>query len=134
MGAAAPPPEPSLATAPPPTPAAKAGGGLRAGAVLLALVLAFGAAVMIVAAGDIHDTPTLEEIKSGERAVPADREYFDGSESKRNIVTALTYASGVVGGLAVLAALAFAITGRNGRVIWILTAIAIVLAGVALII
>jgi hypothetical protein len=134
MEATSPPPDPGLATAPPPSVQEKAGGGLRAGAVVLALVLAFGAAVMIVAAGDIHDTPTLQEIQSGEREVPADREYFDGSESKRNIVTGLAYASGVVGALAVLACLAFAITGRRGRLIWVLTAIAIVLAGIALII
>jgi hypothetical protein len=107
---------------------------MRALAVLLALVLAFGAAVMIVAASEIADTPTLEEIESGEEPVPADNEYYDGSETSRSISTGLGYASGVIGGLGVLLGIAFAITGRRGRLFAQAAIVAVVLAAIAILI
>ncbi|MEO8092057.1 MAG: hypothetical protein ABI726_05040 [bacterium] len=107
---------------------------MRALAVLLSLVLAFGAAVMIVAAGEISDTPTLEEIESGEKPVPADNTYYDGSATSRSITTALGYASGIIGGIGVVLGFAFAITGRRGRLFAQVALVAIVLAGIALII
>lgn len=130
MEATSPPPEPSLATAPPPSAPAKAGGGLRAGAVLLVLVLLFAGAVMFVAGSDINDTPTLQEVKDG---TPLnDGEYFDGSSTKRSVVTGLLYGAGVFAALAAIAALAFVVTGRRGRIVLVLIAIGIVLAGIAL--
>ena len=112
----------------------KAGIGLRILAVLLALVLAFGAAVMIIAATEVNDTPTTDEVTSGEEPLPSDGEVFDGSEGKRSAVVALFYASGAVAALAFLLGLAFTITGRRGR--WFLYAaiLAILLAGIALVI
>ena len=107
---------------------------MRALAVLLALVLAFGAAVMIVAAGEISDTPTEEEVTSGEEPLPADGEVFDGGETKRSITTVLFYASGVVGAIAVLLGLALAITGRRGRPFATAAIVAVVLAGIGLVI
>ena len=63
---ATPPPPPR----PPPRPRAsgKASGGMRALGVLLALVLAFGAAVMIVASGEIADTPDARGDRGGRAA------------------------------------------------------------------
>ena len=118
--AAPPPPEPCHFYRPGPASAAatyrRCGhrqglGGMRALGILLALVLLFGAAVMIVAAGEISDTPTAEEVTSGEEPLPSDGKVFDGSEGKRSITTALGYASGVVGAIAVILGFAFAITG-----------------------
>ena len=94
---APPPPPPS-----PGTSTEKASGGMRALGIVLALVLLFGAAVMIVAAGEIADTPTAEEVTSGEEQLPSDGKVFDGSEGKRSVTTALMYASGVVGAIAVI--------------------------------
>jgi hypothetical protein len=129
---AQPPPPPP----PPPAPATddgKAGGGLRALAVLMALVLGFGAAVMFVAGSEIADTPTQEQVLTGEEALPSDGEVFDGSEGKRSFVVALLYASGVAAAVGAIAAFAFTITGRRGRPVVALTLLAIVLAGIALI-
>lgn len=107
---------------------------MRALAVVLSLVLAFGAAVMIVASGEISDTPTLEEIESGEEPIPADNEYYDGSATSRSISTALGYASGIVGGIGVLLGIAFAITGRRGRLFAQAAIVAVVLAAIAILI
>jgi hypothetical protein len=114
--------------------AEKAGIGMRLLAVLLALVLAFGAAVMIIAATEVNDTPTADEVTSGEEQLPSDGEVFDGSEGKRTAVVVLFFASGAVAALAFLLGLAFTVTGRRGR--WFLYAaiLAVLLAGIALII
>ena len=112
----------------------KAGMGLRILGILLAFVIAFGAAVMIVAAGEIADTPTEEEVTSGEEPLPADGEVYDGSESERSITTVLGYASGGVGALAFLLGIAFLVTGRRGGMFLGAVVLAVVLAGVALLI
>jgi hypothetical protein len=124
-------------TAPAPAPTVddgRAGGGMRALAVLLSLVLAFAAAVMIVASGEIADTPTAAEVTSGEEPLPADGKVYDGSESERSISTALGYASGVVGAVGVLIGIAFAITGRRGRLFAQVAIASLVLAAIALLI
>jgi hypothetical protein len=102
--------------------------------VLLALVLGFGAAVMIVAAGEISDTPTLAEIESGEEPVPADGEYYDGSETNRTIATILLYVSGILGAIAAILGIVFAITGNRGRLFVQIAIAAVILAVIALII
>jgi hypothetical protein len=107
---------------------------MRALAVLLALILAFGAAVMIVASSEIADTPTAEEVTSGEEPLPDDGKVYDGSSGERSVSTALGYASGVVGGIGVLVGIAFAITGRRGRLFAQVAIAAVVLAAVALLI
>ena len=107
---------------------------MRALGILLALVLLFGAAVMIVAAGEIADTPTAEEVTSGEEQLPSDGKVFDGSEGKRSVTTALMYASGVVGAIAVILGFAFAITGTRGRLFAQAAIVAVILAVIALVI
>jgi hypothetical protein len=107
---------------------------MRALAVLMALVLAFGAAVMIVASSEIADTPTEEQVVSGEEPLPADGKVYDGSESNRTISTGFGYASGVVGGIGALIGIAFAITGTRGRLFAQVAIAAVVLAAVALLI
>jgi hypothetical protein len=114
--APSPPPPPPPPTAP--DDSGKASGGMRALGVLLALVLAFGAAVMIAVAVDIGDTSTcddfLEEVTSGERVADFDDECFDGSSAQKSISVVLAWASGSVGVSAVLVALMFAVTGTRG--------------------
>lgn len=107
---------------------------MRALAVLFALVLAFAAAVMIAVAVDIGDTPTLEECATDPSVIPDDLTCFDGGETNKAIVVALSYASGALGAVAVLLALAFAVTGRRGRPVLIATGVAVLLAAIALVI
>ena len=134
------PAEPAATPAPPPPPgpatadSGKASGGMRALGVVLALILAFGAAVMIAAAAEISDTPTLDEIKSGEVDPPEDGEYYDGSETERSISTGFGYASGVVGGIGALIGIFFGITGTRGRLFAQAAVAAVILAAIALLI
>ena len=100
---------------------------MRLGAVILALVLAFGAAVMIVASADIGDTPTCDAVTSGEDPLPDDGECFDGSSGQKTGSLALTWPGGIIAALAAVAALAFAIRGTGGSLVLRRTA-----AGVAL--
>jgi heme A synthase len=112
---------------------------MRALAVILALVLAFAAAVMIVAMVDINDTPRCDDpagIASYHRSHPFDRtiDCFDGSQGKKVIVMALGFAGGAVGAIAALLALAFTVTGRNGRRLMWATALAIILSGLSILV
>ena len=135
---ASPPPPP-----PPPSPpgagdSGKASGGMRALGVLLALVLAFGAAVMIAVAIDIGDTETcddfLEQVTSGERVLDFDDECFEGSSAQKAISVVLAWASGIVGVLAVLLALMFAVTGSRGQLLARVAIAAVVLGGLSILI
>ena len=123
----------------PPPPAAttadtgKASGGWRALAVLLALALAFACAVMVIAMSDIGQTPTCDDVKAG-NALPHDGECFDGSSTQKTISLVLGWPSGVLAGIAALVALFFAATGRRGRLLLQLTAAAIVLGGLSILI
>ena len=87
---------------------------MRVLAVLVALVLGFGAAVMIAVAIDIGDTITCDEYRglSVEEQVQ-ETECFDGSSAQKAISVALAWASGVVGAIAVIIALMFAFTGTR---------------------
>jgi hypothetical protein len=128
-----PQPTPPAATPPPPSPRGeKAGGGMRALAVLLALILAFGAAVMIAVGIDISDLASCdnpeEVIASGET------ECFEGSEGIKPVVVGLAIASGVIGALGFLAGIAFAVTGTRGRLFAQLAGAAVLLAVLALVI
>jgi len=136
--ASPPPPAP-----PPPSPpgagdSGKASGGMRALGVLLALVLAFGAAVMIAVAIDIGDTETcddfLEQVTSGERVLDLDDECFEGSSAQKAISVVLAWASGIVGVLAVLLALMFAVTGSRGPLLARVAVAAVVLGGLSILI
>ena len=130
---AEPPPPPPP---PPPAPAeeGKATGGWRALGVVLALALAFACAVMIVAMADIGETPTCDDVLSGEAALPEDGECFDGSSTQKTISLILGWPSGVLAGIAALLALFFAATGRQGRLVLQLTGAAVVLGGLSILI
>jgi hypothetical protein len=121
---------------PPPPPAAPAedvaSGGWRALGVVLALALAFAAAVMIIAMADIGDTPTCDDVLSGKAALPSDNECFDGSSTQKTISLVLGWPSGVLAGIAALFALYFAATGRRGRELLQLVAVAIVLGALSI--
>jgi hypothetical protein len=129
--------EPGQPPPPPPPPGAteaKASGGIRLAAVVLALVLAFGAAVMIVASIEIGDTATCDDVRSGE-ALPNDEgECFDGSSGQKTASLVLTWPGGVVGAIAALAALAFAIRGRGGSLAVRLALAAVALSGIGILV
>jgi hypothetical protein len=127
--ATTPPPPP-----PPPTREDRAGGGWRVLAVILALALAFACAVMVVAMVDIGDTPTCDDVLSGEAAVPADGECFDGSSTQKTISLILGWPSAVLAGIAALVALFFTVSGRQGRLVLQLTGAAIVLGALSILI
>jgi hypothetical protein len=103
------------------------GGAGRALAVLVALVLAFVCAVMIAAMVDIGGTPTCHDVSTGAAARPGDGQCFSGSSFQRTITLALGYPSGVLAGVAAALAVAFAITGRRGELVWRMALAAIVL-------
>jgi hypothetical protein len=134
-GTPTPPPAERAQQPPPPaTPDDKAGAGWRVLAVILALALAFACAVMVVAMSDIGSTPTCEDVLSGDAALPSDNECFDGSSTKKTISLVLGWPSGVIAGIAALLALMFAFTGRRGRLVLQLTAAAVVLGGLSILI
>ena len=116
---------------PPPPPAAdrtddgKASPMWRVLAVVLALALAFGAAVMIVLALNPDDTPRCEQFISGE--VQGGGECYDITETQQLIQNIFAIPAGVIGGIAALLALYFAATGRQGRLLVRLTVAALVL-------
>jgi hypothetical protein len=139
-GTPPPPPPPPAAEqqpyAPPSEP--KAGGGMRALAVVLALVLAFGAAVMIAAMVDINDTPRCDDraaLIAKARENPGQKiDCFDGGSAKKAVVLALGFLGGAIGAIAAIVALLFTITGRRGRLLLQLTALAIALSGLSILI
>ncbi|HLM30153.1 MAG TPA: hypothetical protein VK326_00655 [Solirubrobacterales bacterium] len=128
-GTTTPPPPP-----PPPTTEERGGAGWRVLAVILALALAFACAVMVVAMVDIGDTPTCDDVLSGEAAVPSDGECFDGSSTQKTITLILGWPSAVLAGIAALVALFFTFTGRQGRLVLQLTGAAIVLGALSILI
>jgi len=124
-------------TAPPPPPATasadgKASGGWRALAVVLALVLAFGAAVMFVVAINPDDTPRCEQFVSGE--VAGGGECYDITETQQLIQNIFALPAAVLGALGALLALYFAATGRQGRLLVRLAGAAVVLGVAAVIV
>jgi hypothetical protein len=106
----------------------------RALAVFLFLALAFGCAVMIIAMADIAGTPTCHDIVTGKAAIPADGQCFSASSFQKTVSLVLGFAGGGIAGLASLLALAFVITGRRGRLTLLVTAVAVVLAGLGILI
>jgi hypothetical protein len=105
---------------------------MRALAVLLALVLAFGAAVMIIVGFDLTDGVTCDEFLelSNEEKIEQDLECYDTSSSQKSILAGLAWASGVVGALAAIAALFLAVTGRGARTFGRLAVGAVLLVGI----
>jgi hypothetical protein len=132
-----PPAEP--AQPPPPTPPTtadddKAGAGWRILALVLALALAFACAVMIVVATDIADTATCDDVRAGVALPNEDNECYDGSSTAKTIQVVLAWPSGVLAGIAALVALFFTATGRRGRLLLQLTAAAIVLGALSILV
>lgn len=130
-------PESGRAATPPPSPPAPAGTddgtagpGWRILAVVLALALAFAAAVMAVVAVDIGGTPVQEDCAVD----PGCTEYFDGSSLQKAIYVILAWPSAVLAGIAALVALFFTFTGRRGRLLLQLTAAAVALGALAILI
>jgi hypothetical protein len=99
--------------------------------VVLAPVLAFGCAVMLVAMSDIGSTPTCQELSLDP---PAQGECFSGSSLQKAITLGLGWSGGAISGLAALAALRFVITGRAGQLVIRLAALAVLLAGLSILI
>jgi membrane-associated PAP2 superfamily phosphatase len=139
-----PPEEPPRATPPPPPPPppdrapvdeGKAGGGWRALGVLLALALAFACAVMVIAMVDIGGTPRCDDPAGiAEALAEGENECFDGSSAQKVITLVLGWPSGILAGIAALVALFFAATGRRGRLVLQLTAAAVVLGVLSIVI
>jgi hypothetical protein len=115
------------------SPAEKSGNATRALAVVVFVLLLAGSAIVIAAMVDIAGTPTCHDVRAG-LAAPADNSCFDGSSAQKTIGVILGFAGGAVGVLAMVAALAYTFTGRRGRLVVILTAAAIVLAGLSILI
>jgi hypothetical protein len=109
-------------------------GGWRALAIVLALALAFASAVMVIAMLDIGETPTCADVRSGEEPLPEDRECFEGSSEQKGASLVLGWPSGVLAGVAAVLALVFAATGRYGRLLVQLTAAAIALGGISILV
>ncbi len=129
MEASAPPPSPPPAPPAPPTAPAKpgkAGAGARTLAVLGALVLAFAAAVIISVLADLGDGPLCSE------PVQPGKSCWDVSSAGRVISLILGWPGAILGAVAALAALAFAVRGRDGRTVWSLTTAAVVLCGLSI--
>jgi hypothetical protein len=92
-------------------------------------MLAFGCAVMIVAMGDISDTPTCQDLAD---ATFAAGECFNGSSLQKAVTLGLGWTSGVMAGVAALIALIFVVTGRYSRLTLQLAALAVLLGGVSI--
>jgi hypothetical protein len=140
-GTPTPPPDsPEVPPPPPPTGAdeERATGPWRVLGVVLAIALAFAAAVMIIAMADIGDTPRCDDQAAleQERQETGDLviECFEGSQTQKTASLGLGWPSGVIAALAALLALYFAATGRRGRLLLQITAAAIVLGGLSLLI
>ena len=117
------------------TPAAprKAGGLVRVGAVVLALVLAFITAVAVVVMLDIGELTPCDDVTNITQ-LNDDGECFDGSSSSKTIALIVGWPGTVLAGLATLMALAFAIRGYGGRPLVMVIIAGAVLLGLSLII
>lgn len=93
----------------------KANVGLRVGAVLLALAVALGAAIMVAAMLLLGDTATCDAVRAGEALPNSDGECFDGSGAAKTASMILGWPGAVLTALAAILGLAFAIRGRGGR-------------------
>lgn len=109
--------------------ATAAGVGLRLLALIGALVLAFGTAVLVIVTLDVADAPTCAESIANQVA----DECYLGSSFEKLLATVLTGGGAIFGAIATLLALGFALGASTGRKLVISTIVAVVLAGVAII-
>jgi hypothetical protein len=113
----------------------KASGGWRVLAVILFLALAFACAVMVIAMGDIGDTPRCDDPAAiAEAVAEGETECFDGSSAQKTITLVLGWPSAVLAGIGALLAIYFAATGLRGRLVVAITAAAIVLGALSILI
>lgn len=99
--------------------------------IILSVLLGFGGAVMFVVGLDINDLASCEN--PAEVIASGETECFDGSEGIKPVVVGLSIASGVVGGIALIVGLIFAVTGTRGRLFAQVAGAAVVLAVLAFI-
>ena len=111
---------------------------MRALGVLLALFLAFGAAVMIIAMADINTTPRCDDraaiVKKALQNPGQKVDCFDGGSAKKAVVLGLGFLGGGIAAIAAVLALVFTVTGRRGRLLLQITALAIVLSGLSILV
>jgi hypothetical protein len=116
------------------TPAENGSGALRALAVILFLLLLLGGAIMIIAATDIAGTSLCSDITRADVLRDPNGDCFDGSSIQKVLSVVIGYAGGGVGVIAALMALAYTITARRGRLVVILTVLAILLSGLSILV
>jgi hypothetical protein len=104
---------------------------LRVLAVLLFFVLAFVTAVAIIAALDIGELTPCKDVTSPSQ-LNSDGECFDGSSTTKLVALIFGWPGAVLAGVATLMALGFAVRGRGGRQLIIVTVVAAVLMGLSL--
>lgn len=111
----------------------KLGGGARALAVLAALILAFLAAVAVVASIEIGDLTPCEEVTSASQLSDSG-ECFDGSDTEKTASLALSWPGAIFACLAVLLTLGVAIRGRGTGLAVKVTVAAAVLFGLGILV
>lgn len=95
--------------------ASRAGVGPRLLAVAGSLVLAFLAAVAVIAMADIGALTPCEEAIGNPSLLSADGECFDGSSTEQTLSLILGWPGAALAVASVLLALAFVVRGRGGR-------------------
>ena len=104
---------------------------MRVLALIAAIVIGFAAAIVIAVMVDLGSSPICEDV--GGAAAPTE-DCYDISSTAKPISLVLGWAGGVAGVLAALALLRVVFTGVGGRLAVQLSAAAIVLSGLSLII
>lgn len=97
------------------------------------MALAFAAAVMIMAALDLADTPVQSEIPRADAAAGG-VEFYDGSKTAKTVSTIGFWASGAAATAAVLTALVVAATRRWNRALLPLAGVSVILGAVGILI
>ena len=108
--------------------------GWRVLGAFLCLALAFGSAVMIVAMIDIAGTKLCGDVTNAYALAHPGGSCFSGSSFQKTISLLLGFPSGAIAGVGSLLALTFVITGKRGRLMVLLTVVAIVLAALSILI
>ena len=116
------------------SPAEKGANTWRASAVILFILLLVGCFIMIAAATDIAGTTLCRDVTAQFVQQHPNGSCFDGSQLQKVLSVGFGYASGAVGAIAALLAIAFAITGRRGRLVAVLAVAAVVLAGISILV
>lgn len=117
----------------PTTERTKAGAGARVLALVGALVLAFAAAVAILAMLLIGDTTPCADV-TGPADLNDDGECFDGSSLQRVVALIFGWPGAILVSISVLLALGFTITGRGGRRLIAVAVVGAVLFGLSILV